>query len=66
MAAELTFEKNLKQLESIIEKLEQGNQTLDKSLELFTKGTMLVSICREKLKQAECQVKELNEQQEEL
>lgn len=66
MPNELTFEKSLKQLEAIIEKLEQGNQTLDKSLELFTKGTMLVSICKEKIDQAQCQIKELTDSKENL
>ncbi|TFH42442.1 MAG: exodeoxyribonuclease VII small subunit [Chrysiogenales bacterium] len=47
------FETSLKELESIAEKLEAGEMSLDESIRLFEKGMRLTRICREKLDEAE-------------
>jgi len=46
-------------LEEIVEKLEQGELTLDKSLELFEEGIDLSRSCTKKLTQAEKRVEKL-------
>lgn len=61
MPGKISFEDAVKELELVVKKLEDGSQPLEKSLELFTKGTMMVSICREELKLAECKVRELTD-----
>jgi exodeoxyribonuclease VII small subunit len=53
---DLDFEKALKDLEETVEKLEQGNLSLDKSLELFEKGVKLAKFLRKELEQAEKKV----------
>jgi exodeoxyribonuclease VII small subunit len=48
-----TFESSLEELESIVRQLEQGELTLEKSLELFEQGVKLSRDCQERLNQAE-------------
>src|SRR5437870_4041560 len=47
------FESSLEQLERIVRELEQGDLTLEKSLELFEQGVKLSRECQERLSQAE-------------
>ena len=49
---ELTFEDNLKELEEIVEKLENGDVPLDDAIEEFSKAMELVKACDDKLKDA--------------
>ncbi|MBI3585176.1 MAG: exodeoxyribonuclease VII small subunit [Nitrospinae bacterium] len=51
--SEIKFEKALKRLEEIVEKLERGDLDLDKSLEIFEEGIKMSRICSQKLKEAE-------------
>ncbi len=51
--SEIKFEKALKRLEEIVEKLEKGDLDLDKSLEIFEEGIKMSRICSQKLKEAE-------------
>jgi exodeoxyribonuclease VII small subunit len=53
-----SFEQALARLETIVEKLDDGNLPLDEAIELFKEGTSLAKICRDKLAEAEVQVKE--------
>lgn len=55
-AAAIDFEKALADLESIIEKLEQGDLPLDESLKAFERGVELTRHCQVALKQAEQKV----------
>ncbi len=55
------FEKNLQQLETLVEKLEDGNLSLDKSLQLFEQGTKLIKQCQKTLTQAEQKIQKLTE-----
>jgi len=48
-----TFESSLEDLERIVRQLEQGELTLEKSLELFEQGVTLSRDCQERLNQAE-------------
>jgi len=48
-----SFESSLDQLERIVRDLEQGDLTLEKSLELFEQGVKLSRECQERLSQAE-------------
>ena len=47
------FETSLEELERIVRELEQGELTLEKSLELFEQGVKLSRECQERLNQAE-------------
>jgi exodeoxyribonuclease VII small subunit len=47
------FESSLEELERIVRQLEQGELTLEKSLELFEQGVRLSRDCQERLSQAE-------------
>jgi exodeoxyribonuclease VII small subunit len=48
-----TFESSLEELERIVRQLEQGELTLERSLELFEQGVKLSRDCQERLSQAE-------------
>ena len=48
-----TFESSLEELERIVRELEQGELTLEKSLELFEQDVKLSRECQERLNQAE-------------
>jgi exodeoxyribonuclease VII small subunit len=55
-ASTLDFERSLAELEGIVEKLEQGDLSLDDSLKHFERGVQLTRICQAALKQAEQKV----------
>ena len=55
----LTFEASLDELEKTIEQLEDGDLTLDSSLELFEKGITLIRTCDTHLKKAQGKITEL-------
>lgn len=50
---ELSFEGALKELESIVARLEQGDVDLEDSIALYERGQALKSHCENKLKSAE-------------
>lgn len=50
------FERSLTELEALVEKLEQGDLSLDESLKCFERGVQLTRICQAALKQAEQKV----------
>jgi exodeoxyribonuclease VII small subunit len=54
-----TFESSLEELERIVRQLEQGELTLEKSLELFEQGVKLSRDCQERLNQAERRIEVL-------
>ncbi len=53
------FETALKELEGLVEKLEQGDLTLEASLAAFERGVQLTRTCQEALSQAEHKVEQL-------
>lgn len=50
---EKAFEENIKRLEEIVSKLEQGNIPLEKSVELFEEGIKLTKTCNNELERIE-------------
>jgi len=63
---ELSFEEKLLELENIVEKLENGQLTLDESLMVFEKGIKLVRECNTILKNAKQKVEKLIEENNEI
>ena len=55
------FEKSLKELEIIIERMEKGEQTLEASLKDFERGNALATACRASLQEAEQRIEKLVE-----
>jgi exodeoxyribonuclease VII small subunit len=59
---DLDFEAAIKELESLVERMEQGDQSLEQSLKDFERGVELTRNCQQALKQAEQKVQKLQEQ----
>ena len=55
----LSFEKALEQLEEIVDNLESGNVDLEKSIENYTRGSLLRSRCQAKLDEAVLKLEEI-------
>ena len=55
------FEKSLTELEKIVERMEDGEQSLEISLKDFERGMTLVRQCRDSLASAEAKVQKLIE-----
>jgi exodeoxyribonuclease VII small subunit len=62
---DLTFEQAQTELEKIVERLEQGQATLDEALALWERGEQLYVFCRDKLDGAQGKVEELARRVEE-
>jgi len=62
------FEQSLQTLEALVERMESGELTLEKSLEAFEQGIRLTKECQQALREAEQKVQILMSQngQEEL
>ena len=59
---EVTFEEAYAKLETILEKISTGKETLDSSLKLFEEADSLISFCGEKLQMAETKIEMLIKQ----
>ncbi len=57
-----SFETALKELETLVERMEKGDHTLEDSLKDFERGVTLTRQCQEALKTAEQKVQILLEQ----
>ena len=55
----LSFEKALAELESIVQKLEQGKVELEESVAIYERGEALKRRCDELLRQAEARVEKI-------
>ena len=55
----IDFESSLKELESIVEKLEDENINLEDSVKSFEDGVNLVKECQTQLQNAELKIKKL-------
>ena len=64
MATTKSFEQNLKNLEKIVEKLEEGSVSLDEAIRLFQKGRALSKACEGRLKEIELKIRELVEDED--
>ena len=51
-----SLETNLKELESIVSKMEQGDMALEDSIKSYEKGMLLLKLCQESLKEIEQKV----------
>jgi exodeoxyribonuclease VII small subunit len=56
LPANTDFEKSLKELESLVEKMEHGDLSLEDSLSHFERGVQLSRACQQALKTAEQKV----------
>lgn len=59
----IDFEHSLSTLESLVNRMEQGDMTLEESLQAFEAGIALTRECQARLAAAEQQVTKLIEQQ---
>lgn len=55
----LTFEQALRELQTIVDKLETGEVTLDEAIEMYERGVKLSKYCIQKLTQAELRIKKI-------
>ena len=55
----ISFEEALKELESIVQKLESGQVKLEEAVAAYEKGVQMQKICEEKLKEAQMKVEKL-------
>ncbi len=53
------FEKSLAELENIVKRMEQGDQSLDDTIKDFERGMKLSELCREGLDEAQQKVEML-------
>ena len=51
--AQKTFEQSMKQLERIVQELEEGDLPLEKAIKKFEEGIKLTKLCSEKLDETE-------------
>ena len=63
---DMTFEQSLDELETLVDKLERGQLTLDESLDTFENGMKLARVCTQKLTKAERKIEKLIEKNGEL
>ena len=52
MEKELSFEENIKKLESIVQELESGEVLLDDAINKFNEAIKIAKVCDEKLQKA--------------
>ena len=55
----VTFEEAMDQLETIVERLEEGDVPLEEALTIYKKGMELSKLCHDKLKNVEEQLTEI-------
>jgi len=60
------FEDSLLELEDIVEKLENGQISLQESMEMFERGIKLAGICNHILQESEQRIEQLIERNEEI
>ncbi len=58
----IDFEKSLKQLETLVDKLEQGDLSLEDSLKKFEQGVKLTRECQQALQNAEQKISVLSKE----
>ena len=62
--AEVDFESALKELETLVSRMESGELSLDESLKAFERGIELTRKCQSSLEAAELRVKTLTKDKE--
>ena len=61
MKEDLSFEDALAQLETIVNKLEEGDISLDEAIKAYEKGSILKEHCEKKLNEAKLKVEKIEE-----
>ena len=61
----INFEKSLKQLETLVDKLEKGDISLEDSLKTFEQGVKLTRECQQALQSAEQKISLLSKEDKE-
>lgn len=64
MTKKMKFEEALKELEEIVGRLEQGEESLEESLKLFEDGMKLARLCSRRLEEAEKKVEILKHRED--
>ncbi|MCJ7675185.1 MAG: exodeoxyribonuclease VII small subunit [Sedimentisphaerales bacterium] len=59
----LSFEQAIKELTSIVEKIEQGEIPLENSLQQYERGMALIQHCRTTLEKAEKRIEKISKQE---
>ncbi len=62
--SKLSFEDTIKELTGIVSKIEQGQISLENSLQQYERGMTLIKHCREILSKAEKRIEKISEEQE--
>lgn len=62
----MSFEESLKELEEIVERLENGDVSLDNAIEEFDKAMKLIKTCDEKLNNAEKSIAKIVEENDDI
>ena len=57
----ITFEQAIEELETIINRLEEGDVPLDETIKLYEKGSELKDFCEKKIKSAEVKIQKINQ-----
>ena len=58
-AQELSFERAIEELESIVKRLEEGKVPLEESVAIYERGEVLKRRCEDLLRQAEARVEKI-------
>lgn len=61
----LSFEEAFAELETIVERLENGDQPLEDAMQLYERGQQLTAYCQSLLEGAELRVRDVNDNQPE-
>ncbi|MBO5411406.1 MAG: exodeoxyribonuclease VII small subunit [Clostridia bacterium] len=56
----INYEKSVKELEAIVDKLENGNLSLEEMMKLYEKGTALADACSKSLDAAQLRITQLS------
>ena len=57
--AKLSFEEALAELESVVQKLESGQVSLEDSIDMYTRGTYLKQHCEARLADAQARIEKV-------
>ena len=57
-----TYEELIEELKHIVQKIEDGDITLDESIELYERGSELIRQCEALLEEAELKVSQLGQE----
>ncbi len=58
---QMSFEEALSELETIVKKIDSGEQSLEESIKAYEKGAKLKKHCEQKLKEAKLKVEKVVE-----